>query len=79
MNLERSILTLFFDGFIQAFYWARSANDNRQEKRLKITYSKIEFGLEPESLECSNSKCSNSKFQIRPDLMKIVECQALRS
>ena len=52
MNLERSILTLlkFFDGFIEAFYWTRSANDNRQEKRLKITCRKDEFGLEHESL-----------------------------
>ena len=48
MNLERSISALlkFFNRFIQAFYWARSANDNRQEKRLKITYRKAEFGLE---------------------------------
>ena len=64
MNLERSILTLlnFFDRFIKAFYWTRSANDNRKEKRLKITYRKDEFGLEHGSLECSNSKCSNFKF-----------------
>ena len=77
MNLECSILTLLnFDGFIEAFYWTRSANDNRQEKRLKITCRKDEFGLEHESLECSNSKCSNSRFQIGPDLMRIVGCQA---
>ena len=65
MNLERSILTpfKFFNGFKKAFYWARSANDNRKEKTIKkITYPKAELL----SLECSNSNCSNFEFFLDP-------------